>query len=240
MLRAAPAVARSFFTRGPSEPVRGAEFNGSGDNEDGPVTPIAPNAEARLGRVLERIARWMAYFGGTILAAVAGVTVFSIFGRFMDPFQGDMLKGLIDLGPIKGDFEMVEMGCAVAVFSFLPYTQLKRGHVTVDLFIDRLPDRAKAFLGFVGDALLALAAYVILWRLWLGFGEKFPYGSDAFRGALGMGYKPFFAETSYELELPLWIPFGLSLIGAFFFFVVALYTVWRSLNWVLKGREEHV
>jgi len=184
-----------------------------------------------LGRIFERIARWMAYFGGTILAAVAGVTVASIAGRALLSFG---------LSPIKGDFEIVEMGCAVAVFSFLPYTQLKRGHVTVDLFIDRLPDRAKAFLGFIGDVMLTLAAFVILWRLWLGFGEKFPYGSEAFRNALGMGYKPFFAETSYELELPLWIPYALSLVGAFFFFIVALYTIWRSLNWVLKGREEHI
>lgn len=184
-----------------------------------------------MGRIIERISRWLAYFGGTILAAVAGVTVASIIGRALLSFG---------LGPIKGDFELVEMGCAIAVFSFLPYAQLKRGHVTVDLFIDHLPDRAKAFLGLIGDMMLSLAAYIILWRLWLGFGEKFPYGSDAFRNAMGMGYKPFFAETTYELELPIWIPYALSLIGAFFFFVVALYTVWRSLNWVLKGREEHV
>jgi len=212
-------------------------MTGSGDEL---VAAIAPNAEARVGRILERVAKWLAYFGGTILAAVAGVTVASIIGRFFDAIQGDVLKGLIDLGPVKGDFELVEMGCAVAVFAFLPYTQFKRGHVTVDLFIERLPDRAKAFLAFVGDFMLAVAAYIILWRLWLGFGEKFPYGSDAMRGFFGMGYKPFFAETSYELELPVWIPYALSLIGAFFFFVVAVYTAWRSLNWVLKGREEHV
>lgn len=208
--------------------IIGAAMTGSGDKL---VAAIAPNAEARVGRILEKVAKVLAYFGGTILAAVAGVTVASIIGRFF-LFAG--------LGPIKGDFEMVEMGCAVAVFAFLPYTQFKRGHVTVDLFIERLPDRAKAFLAFVGDFMLAVAAYVILWRLWLGFGEKLPYGSDALRGFLGMGYKPFFAETSYELELPVWIPYGLSLVGAFFFFVVSVYTVWRSLNWVLKGREEHV
>ncbi|MCI2398318.1 TRAP transporter small permease [Aliiroseovarius subalbicans] len=195
------------------------------------MAKIAPHAEARVGRILEKVSKVLAYFGGTILAAVAGVTVASIIGRFF-LFAG--------LGPIKGDFEMVEMGCAIAVFSFLPYTQFKRGHVTVDLFVDRLPDRAKAVLGLIGDVMLTLAAYIILWRLWLGFGEKFPFGSDGFRSALGMGYKPFFAETTYELELPVWIPYGLSLIGAFFFFVVGVFTIWRSLNWVLKGREEHV
>jgi len=54
---------------------------------------------------------------------------------------------------------------------------------------------------------------------------------------LGMGSKPFFPETTYELELPVWIPYGLALIGAVMFFVVSLYTVWRALNWVLDGAE---
>ena len=52
-----------------------------------------------------------------------------------------------------------------------------------------------------------------------------------------MGYKPFFAETTYELEIPVWIPYGLALIGAGLFVIVSIYTVWRSLNWVSAGRE---
>jgi hypothetical protein len=56
--------------------------------------------------------------------------------------------------------------------------------------------------------------------------------------ALGMGSRPFFPETTYELEIPVWIPYGLAWIGAALFFVTALYTVWRSLNWVLQGQED--
>jgi len=181
-----------------------------------------------MGRRLDGVARWLAYFGGVVLVGIALVTVISVIGRAL------IWAGL---GPIKGDFEIVEMGCAIAVFLFLPLCQLRRGHVSVDIFISRLPLRVQAFLGFVGDAALTLASGVILWRFWLGFGEKFPYGSETFRSLLGMGAKPFFAETSYELELPVWIPFGLALIGAFFFFVICVYTMWRSLNWVLAGQE---
>ncbi|MEM7723352.1 MAG: hypothetical protein AAF376_13380, partial [Pseudomonadota bacterium] len=83
----------------------------------------------------------------------------------------------------------------------------------------------------------AVVAYVIAWRLFIGFGEKFPYGSDSLRAALGFGSRPFFPETTYELEIQVWIPYGLALIGAVLFFVTALYTVWRSLNWVLAGEE---
>ena len=57
------------------------------------------------------------------------------------------------------------------------------------------------------------------------------------RAHLGMGFKPFFPETTYELEIPVWIPYGLALIGAALFALVSLYTVWRSVNWFLEGRE---
>ncbi len=189
---------------------------------------IARPLERRIGFRLERIDRWLAYFGGTVLAAIAVVTVVSIIGRALLAFG---------LGPIKGDFEIVEIGCAIAVFSFLPLAQLRRAHVTVDIFVSALPARVQAFLGLLGDFLIALAAFVILWRLWLGFGEKFPYGSESLRAFLGFGPKPFFAEMSYELEIPMWIPYGLCLIGAFMFFVTALYTVWRALNWTIAGQE---
>ncbi|PTX55827.1 tripartite ATP-independent transporter DctQ subunit [Litoreibacter ponti] len=189
---------------------------------------LAPQLEARIGRSLEAVCRWLAFGGGLILVAAAAITVASIIGRALLSFG---------LGPIKGDFELVEAGCAIAIFAFLPWCQLKRGHVTVDIVVDRMPARAKAALGLIGDMTVAVVSGLILWRIYLGFGEKFPYFSESLRGALGMGSKPFFPETTYELEMPVWIPYGLATIGATLFFVVSLYTVWRALNWVLAGHE---
>lgn len=192
---------------------------------------FAPRAEAATGRVLARVCAALATIGGALLVALAVVTVASVLGRSM---------GWAGLGPITGDFELVEAGCAIAIFLFLPYCQMRRGHVTVDVVARLLPGRIQAAMGVVGDALITVAAFVVLWRLWLGFGEKFPFGSDALRDALNFGSKPYFAETTYELQLPIWIPFGLSLIGAATFFIVSAYTVWRSVNWVLAGQEAQV
>ncbi|PIE16720.1 MAG: hypothetical protein CSA68_01360 [Rhodobacterales bacterium] len=190
---------------------------------------LAINTQRRLGGWLETLARALAYGGGALLVGMALVTVLSVLGR--------RLVGL-GLGPIPGDFELVELGCAIAVFAFLPLAQLKRSHVTVDVFLTRLPPRLFVLLGLLGDALMTLASAVILWRFWLGFGEKFPYFSEPLRQSLSMGPKPFFPETTYELEIPIWIPYGLALIGALFFAVISAYTVWRSLNWLLQGQEE--
>ena len=189
---------------------------------------LAPRAERAAGRAIHVLARLAAHAGGVVLAALALMTVASIVGRRLTAFG---------LGPITGDYELVAHGVALAVFAFLPWCQLERGHVSVDLVADALPVRVKAALGLVADALVALAALVILAQLWRGFGEKFPHGSDALRAALGMGARPFFPETTYELEIPVWIPYGVAVALAALFAATALYTVWRALNWTLDGAE---
>lgn len=190
--------------------------------------PIALNAERRVGRIIEAASQGLAVAGGVLLTAMAVMTVVSVVGRLFTGYG---------LGPVPGDYELVANGCALAVFSFLPLCQLKRGHVTVDVLTTRFPRRVQAFLGLFGDVLIAVAAVVIFKQLWHGFGEKLPYGSDAVRDALGMGYKPFYPETTYELEIPVWGLYGAALICAALFVVAALYAVWRSLNWTLQGEE---
>lgn len=190
---------------------------------------IAPNMEMRVGRWAEGLARTLAYLGGAILVAIALITLASIIGRW------------INTGPIRsiaGDYELTEAGVGIAVFAFLPWCQLMRGHVTVDIFTNGLPARGRSLTAFLGDALIAMAAFVIMWRFYLGFGEKFPYFSDAWRDRLSMGFKPFFPETTYELEIPIWIPYGLALIGAVAFFLVSAYTVWRSWNRLARGEVQ--
>ncbi|WP_165354628.1 TRAP transporter small permease [Tropicimonas sp. IMCC6043] len=181
-----------------------------------------------LGRRVETAARLLAWSGGVVLLAVATVTFVSVIGRALDG---------VGLGAVPGDYELVAHGCAIAVFFFLPWCQLKRGHVTVDILTDRFPPRVQAVFGLMGDLLVTLASAVILRQLWFGFGEKFPYGSDSVRQWLGMGYKPFFPETTYELQIPVWILYGVALVGALVMLAVGLYTTWRAACWVRDGRE---
>lgn len=159
--------------------------------------------------VISAIAKGLAIFGGVLLTAVALLTVVSITGR-----------ALVDIGlaPVTGDFELVEAGCAVAVFCFLPWCQLNRGHVTVDIFVDKAPPRVFTFLSLIGNIALSAIAVVIAWRLGLGLGEKFSYG-----------------ETTFILGMPVWYGFALGFIGAAAFAVTALFTVWRSLDELARG-----
>ena len=48
--------------------------------------------------------------------------------------------------PFPGDFEIVKHGVAIAAFAFLPYCQLSHANVTVDIFTERMSERAKSLM----------------------------------------------------------------------------------------------
>jgi TRAP-type C4-dicarboxylate transport system permease small subunit len=82
-----------------------------------------------FGRILNKTSRYFAIFGGFILLIAALISIFSIFGR------------VVFLSPILGDFELVEIACAVAIGSFLPLCHLKNGNVIVDFITAKLPKK---------------------------------------------------------------------------------------------------
>lgn len=175
---------------------------------------LLPHLERRIGFWIGWLARLLAILGGLVLVAIVILTVLSVSGR-----------ALLDLGlgPIPGDFELVEAGSAFAVFSFLAWAHFRRGHVTVDLFVQRLGPRGLAALSFVANILMTIAAVIVAWRLGLGLQDKKLYG-----------------ETTFILQIPVWWSYALSLVGAWTFALVALYTIWRSLNEMLGAGEPAV
>ena len=190
---------------------------------------IAVTAEARAARLMDRLARVLAYLGGIVLTAIAIMTVISTIGRAFVGLQ-------IGLGPIPGDFELVEAGTAVAIFCFMGWCQLNQGHVTVDVLADRLPTSINLLLILIGNLLIFAVAFIIAWRLWMGFGEQVTWFSQDVRDMLGFGYKPFTNNSTYILGMPFWYSYSLAFVGAFFFAVISAFTVWRALNDLL-GRD---
>lgn len=136
--------------------------------------------------------------------ALALMVVVSIAGRAFTKFG---------LGPVPGDFELIEAGCGVAVFAFLPWCQFRRGHVTVDVIAPYLPAALWAALDVIGNVAMSAVAVIVTWQLWLGFFDKLAYG-----------------ETSMILRMPVWWGYAAGAVAAVVFVVTCLYTVWRSLN----------
>ncbi|MDO5530198.1 MAG: TRAP transporter small permease [Paracoccus sp. (in: a-proteobacteria)] len=112
------------------------------------------------------LARVFAIAGGAVLMAMMLMTVISVARRSL-------------LGaPIAGDFEMVELACAIAVFCFLPWCQITRGNVLVDFFTMRASRRLNHMLEAFGDLLYLLIGALILWRLWYGAGDFYQYNEQ--------------------------------------------------------------
>lgn len=158
----------------------------------------------RISATVERLARLLAVLGGLVLVAVTVLTVASIAGRAFTR-QG--------LGPVPGDFELVEALTAFAVFAFLPWCQLRRGHATVDVFTRLLPERANRLIDLVCEVLMTAVVVLIAWRLWHGMQDKLRYH-----------------ETTFILQFPLWWSYAAAFAAAAAGVLVSVYAAFRRLR----------
>jgi TRAP-type C4-dicarboxylate transport system permease small subunit len=110
----------------------------------------------RQPRVLDRLCEASAFVGGAVLTALALMSVWSIGGRWL--FSR----------PLQGDYELVQMGCAIFVASCLPYCQLKYGNIIIDFFTVNAGLRTQARLDAVGALLLGLVMLLVAWRTGVG------------------------------------------------------------------------
>jgi TRAP-type C4-dicarboxylate transport system permease small subunit len=157
-----------------------------------------------LSKAAEMLARAMALIGGAILIGLVVLTCISIAGR--------ALLGLgLGFQPIWGIFDMTEIGIAAAIFAFLPWCQLQRGHAAVDLFKPVYPDGMNRLLDLLIDMAMCAAASILAWRLFLGMLDK-----------------QRFTETTLILQFPVWQAYLACLIGAVAFALVAAFCVLRS------------
>jgi TRAP-type C4-dicarboxylate transport system permease small subunit len=99
--------------------------------------------------VLYRVSRWLSLAGGLTWLAMTLMSVASVALRGLGP------------RPIWGDFERVQLGCAVCVSLFLPWCQVRGGHVIVDFFTLHLAERRRTLLDATGAPLLAACAGLI-------------------------------------------------------------------------------
>lgn len=113
-------------------------------------------AEPAPPPMMDRIARTIAICGGLFMLAAAIMVTTSV-----------LLRWLLRSG-IRGDFEMVQIATAVAVFAFLPLCQIRRGNVFVDTFTLRTPTWINRGLDRLWDVVYAGFAFLIGWRLILG------------------------------------------------------------------------
>lgn len=136
-------------------------------------------APGLLHGVMAGIAVWFAYAGGAVVSAIGLMSAVHIIGLWL--FEA----------PIRGDFELVEFGIAIAGTLFLPYCQITRGHIVVDFFTQRASPATIRVLDAFGALVMAIALLLIGWRTAVAIVSIYRSG-----------------ETTTLRELPIWIAYA--------------------------------
>jgi len=170
-----------------------------------------------MHKLMLKLSRFMAAAGGFVLTLLIVLTCISISGRLLNGFfHGDLMQSFapgfaewmiaIGVGPINGDFELVEAGVAFAIFAFLPLCQITSGHASVDILVNSFPKRVNSFLRMVTEIVFAAVLVLIAWRLEAGLVSKLNNG-----------------ETSFLLQFPIWWSYAASLVAAVVAAIVGIY-----------------
>jgi TRAP-type C4-dicarboxylate transport system permease small subunit len=166
-------------------------------HEDIPSASTIWLAQSRVDRAIG----WVAVSGGILALAVAALVTLSVLGRWLLS------------QPIEGDFEFVRMATAIAIFSFLPYTQVQRGNILVDSFTNHLSVPLRAALDCLWDLTFAGIALLIALGLWTG-------ATEALRSR----------ETTMQLQIVVWPAIGYCAVLALLLAVASAISALRIVK----------
>lgn len=173
-----------------------------------------------LDKWARRTSQGLAILGGVIIVGFALVICVSVVGMtILDVAKALGLKawlkevGLGWIGPIQGDYELVEMGMALAIFAFLPITTATMAHARVDVMTARLSSPIQRGLDLFWMLVMAMVMVFIAERLYFGLLSKLSSG-----------------DQTFLLQIPLWWgyagAFGLSVVVALIELYCAIRRLW--------------
>jgi len=154
-----------------------------------------------LHSLVLRISTGWAVLGGFILLIVMAINVYSV------------ITAAVIGKSFSGDFELTEIGVAVAAFSFLPYCQINGHNVTADIFTAKA---SKFWLSLfsLASSLVALGfGLLLLWRMYYGMLDMATYDS-----------------TTAILQIPLSWGYGACLLSLALLAVAAGTTVYEEFR----------
>ncbi|MEL6682078.1 MAG: TRAP transporter small permease subunit [Pseudomonadota bacterium] len=164
-------------------------------------------------KLITGLARLMALLGGFVLCLLVALVSVSIIGREVNGLAhngylgsfGDWLVAR-GVGPVTGDYELIEAGVAFAIFAFLPLTQLTGSHATVDVFTSGLGARPNSIIAAFWSIVMAVMILLITWRLFAGLQDKMRYG-----------------ETTFLIQFPVWWAYAACFAAALVASIISLY-----------------
>ena len=154
----------------------------------------------KVGRVLYKYSAALAIFGSLIIGFMALSISLSVIGR------------ATGIGSISGIYDLIEIWTSTAIFAVLPYCQLMKDNVIVDVILNRFSVRVKAICDAIGSAVFVLIGILLTWRLIYG-------GFDMYTNN----------ESFTTIGFPRWLSFPYATLCMLLLIAVCIYTLSRSI-----------
>jgi TRAP-type C4-dicarboxylate transport system permease small subunit len=156
-------------------------------------------------RTLERLCRGIEVVAGLLLGACTILIVVSAVGRYL----------LASPVPDSFDISRLLLGaCIMWGFASVGY---RGGHITVDIFVEMMPDRMRRWIEFLAWAVLLLFVVLLTWKMF-----------DRLESAMRSN------ESTFDLRLPVWPLMALIWVGT----AVSILTVTVRLFGIAIGRVD--
>jgi len=119
--------------------------------------------------------------------AVLGIAASAILFGLMVLTFCDVVGRYLFNRPVRGAFELTELGLVVLIFAGLPLVSRANEHVTMDFIDKMLGERALRLLERAVDALCAAIMFLLAWQVWIKATKIGGYGdtTDVLRIPVG-------------------------------------------------------
>ena len=104
---------------------------------------------SRLEKIVNLLTRWLNWMAAAALIVVMIIVCANVIGRSF--FET----------PVKGTVDIVSLLGAIIIAWAIAYTQVFKGHIRVDLLVQRLPPRLQSIVDSVID-LIGLALFALI------------------------------------------------------------------------------
>jgi len=165
---------------------------------------------AGFSGAVHRLVTGWALLGGALLLTVVAINMLSVIGSIFGT-------------SFPGDFELTEVGVAIAAFSFLPYCQATGANVTADIFTSGASTRGIAFFTLLGSLVALGFSVIMIWRMYLGMLDQKEYD-----------------YTTTILQIPHWWAFLPILVSLGLLALAALSTLIGDFNTMTKRTTHRV
>jgi TRAP-type C4-dicarboxylate transport system permease small subunit len=156
---------------------------------------------ARFEKIMTLVTRWLNWVAAAAIMAVVLIVCANVIGR---AFFQMPVKGTVDITSLLG---AIIIGWAIA------HTQMLKGHIQVDLFVDRLPRRARDIVDIIVNIINLLLFAIISWQTVIFAKATFEVG-----------------ELSQVLKIPQTPFIGVVAVGCIALALVLLIDVVKSVS----------